>query len=88
MRRFLAALLLMGLVFSAAVSQAEDFLLGVEPEFCVAANAHQFKDYSRYEADLFSEEDKVRYRDEVFPQECRNAFDMVVRLALKAQGLK
>ena len=63
-------------------------LLGVAPEFCVAANAHQFKDYSLYEADLFSEEDKVRYRNEVFPQECRNAFEMGRRLALKAQELK
>ncbi|MFC2018006.1 flavodoxin family protein [Chloroflexota bacterium] len=50
-----------------------------EPLFCF--DTYQFKDYSKVVADRFNPEEKARQRREVFPLDCKKAFDMGVRFA-------
>ena len=57
-------------------------MLGVPSEICCSANAWQFSDYSLYEADRYDPAEKKKYHDEVFPEDCRRAFDLGRRLAL------
>ena len=49
-------------------------------ETLYACNTYQFNDYSRYDFNLFSEEDKRRYRDEHFATDLQNARDLGRRL--------
>ena len=55
-------------------------------ETLYVCNTYQFGDYSRYDFNLFREEDKRRYRDEHFEIDLRNAFDLGKRLAEKAEA--
>lgn len=50
-------------------------------------NTYQFNDYSRYDFNLFSEEDKRKYRDEHFDIDLENAYKMGVSLAKKAKEI-
>jgi multimeric flavodoxin WrbA len=43
----------------------------------------QFDDYSKYVSDMFDPEAKATRRREVFPDDCRKAFDMGARLVQK-----
>jgi multimeric flavodoxin WrbA len=52
-----------------------------ETEYVAAAETWQFDDYSKYAADMFDVEARKRRHEEVFPQDCQNAFDMGKRLA-------
>ena len=58
-------------------------------ETLYVCNTYQFTDYSRYDFNLFREEDKRKYRDEHFPVDLQNAFDLGKRLTEKAlaQGI-
>lgn len=49
-----------------------------------ACNTYQFNDYSRYDFNLFSEEDKRRYRDEHYDIDLQNAYELGKRLVEKA----
>ncbi len=53
-------------------------------ETLYACNTYQFNDYSRYDFNLFSEEDKRKYRDEHFPTDLQNAYALGQRLVEKA----
>lgn len=55
-------------------------------ETLYACNTYQFNDYSRYDFNLFSEEDKRRYRDEHFAIDLQNAHDLGKRLVEKAKA--
>ena len=44
-------------------------------------NTYQFKDYSKYAANMFSEPAKAQYRKEHFPIDLQNAFELGKRLA-------
>ena len=57
-------------------------------ETLYACNTYQFNDYSRYDFNLFSEEDKRRYRDEHFATNLQNARNLGHRLVemAKQQG--
>ena len=57
-------------------------------ETLYACNTYQFIDYSRYDFNLFSEEDKRRYRDEHFATNLQNARNLGHRLVemAKQQG--
>ncbi|MCX4291581.1 MAG: flavodoxin family protein [Odoribacter sp.] len=46
------------------------------PRRLCAYNTYQFNDYSKYIVEVFSEADKRRYRDNIFPQELRAAEEM------------
>ena len=41
-----------------------------------AFNTYQFDDYDKYVCEVFSGEEKSKYRDEHFPQDCQRAFDL------------
>lgn len=43
-------------------------------------DTYQFDDYSKYEVTVFNAEDKGRRRREVFPGDCKKAFELGVRL--------
>lgn len=42
-------------------------------------DTYQFDDYAKYETSAFNEEEKLRRRKEVFPEDCRKAFEIGVR---------
>lgn len=54
-------------------------------ETLYVCNTYQFNDYSRYDFNLFSEEDKRRYRDEHFAIDLQNAYHLGKRLVEKAK---
>ena len=54
-------------------------------ETLYACNTYQFNDYSRYDFNLFSEENKRHYRDEHFAIDLQNAYDLGQRLVAMAQ---
>ncbi len=65
-------------------AQAMGMILGDCETLC-AYNTYQFRDYSRYDAGMFSEEVKTKYKDEHFPVDLKNAYELGKRLAEKAQ---
>lgn len=60
-------------------------VLGYCEELC-AYNTYQFSDYSRYDCGMFSEPVKAKYRDEIFPEDLRKAYDLGKRLTEKAKA--
>ncbi|MBQ8454679.1 MAG: flavodoxin family protein [Bacteroidaceae bacterium] len=54
-------------------------------ETLYACNTYQFSDYSRYDFNLFSEEDKRKHRDEHFPIDLQNAYELGKRLVEKVE---
>jgi len=54
-------------------------------ETLYACNTYQFADYSRCAITVFKEEDKRKYRDEHFPQDLQNAFELGKRLVNNCQ---
>lgn len=66
-------------------AQAANMILGYCEELC-AYNTYQFRDYSRYDCSMFSEEVKAKYRDEHFSVDLQNAYELGARLVIKAKG--
>lgn len=66
-------------------AQAMKIVLGHCEELC-AYDTYQFRDYSRYEANMFSEPEKAEHREKVFPEDLRKAYDLGKRLAEMAKG--
>jgi multimeric flavodoxin WrbA len=50
-------------------------------EYLVVTDTYQFDDYTKYETSGFDVEGKRKRKQEVFPQDCRLAFEMGARLA-------
>jgi multimeric flavodoxin WrbA len=50
-------------------------------ELLLSTNTMQFSDYSKYESERFDREAKIRRHAEVFPEDCRQAFELGVRVA-------
>ncbi len=50
-------------------------------EALYSTDTYQFDDYSKYESSSFNEQAKAKRRKEVFPQDCKNAYDMGARFA-------
>ena len=57
-----------------------------ECETLLSCNTYQFKDYSRYDFNLFTEEEKRAHRDRQFPVDLRNARELGKRLVERAIG--
>ena len=57
-----------------------EWLLG-ETETMCACDTLQFDDYSLYSGDMFSEEHKKAHREQQFPADLQNAYEMGRRLA-------
>ena len=66
--------------FYKSLVQASLRIIG-DTEYVTAADTWQFSDYSKYAADMFDAEAKKRRHKEVFPEECRRAYEMGKRLA-------
>ena len=54
-------------------------------ETLYAFNTYQFNDYSRYDFNLFSEEDKRRYREEHWEKDLQNVYELGRRLVKKSK---
>jgi multimeric flavodoxin WrbA len=50
-------------------------------ETLLATDTLQYDDYGRYESEMFDEEAKRRRHEEIFPQDCRRAYDLGRRFA-------
>jgi multimeric flavodoxin WrbA len=50
-------------------------------ELLLATDTRQYSDYDRFESEIFDKEAKLKRQAEVFPEDCRKAFDLGVRLA-------
>jgi multimeric flavodoxin WrbA len=50
-------------------------------ELLLSTNTMQFSDYSKYESERFDREAKIRRHAEAFPKDCRQAFELGVRMA-------
>jgi hypothetical protein len=55
-----------------------------EAEYVDASETWQFTDYSKYAADMFDVAARKRRHEEVFPEDCRKAFEMGKRLVGKS----
>jgi len=53
-------------------------------ESLMVNDTYQFNDYSKYVVTKFDEKKKAKVRDEQFPKDCKNAFDMGVRFVGQA----
>ena len=54
-------------------------------ELLYICNTYQFRDYSRYDMNLFNEEEKRAYRDAHFEEDLEAAYQLGVRLAEEAK---
>ncbi len=57
-----------------------DLIFG-SAELLLCTDTMQFKDYTLYDAPMFDQEQKKRRYDEVFPKDCRRAFELGRRVA-------
>lgn len=53
-------------------------------ESLIVNDTYQFDDYSKYVASLFDEKKKRKIKEEEFPKDCQNAFDMGMRFVKQA----
>ena len=65
-------------------SDAAGLVLG-DCEVLCAYNTYQFRDYSKYNANMFSESVKAEQREKIFPEDLRKAYELGKRLAEKAK---
>lgn len=54
-------------------------------ELLYSCATYQFSDYSRYDANMFPEEERRKHREEQFPIDLQNAYEMGKRLAEMAK---
>ncbi|MEG1778877.1 MAG: flavodoxin family protein, partial [Oscillospiraceae bacterium] len=57
-------------------------------EYLVASDTVQFDDYSKYECTCFDGDAKVKRNKEVFPEDCKAAYEMGIRLIERAKAAK
>ena len=50
-------------------------------ELLLSTDTLQYHDYSKFESKAFDGEAKRKRREEIFPEECKRAFELGVRLA-------
>jgi len=50
-------------------------------EVLLSTDTLQFSDYDEYESEAFDKEAKIKRHAEVFPDDCRRAFELGVRMA-------
>ena len=51
-----------------------------KPLIAYAFNTYQFNDYSKYICETFNEEDKAKQREEQFPKDLQNAYELGQKL--------
>lgn len=67
----------------AVIANIESFIGHVfnQPNRICAFNTYQFSDYSKYAVEVFDEESKRKYRDDMFPVELESAFSLGMKMA-------
>ena len=50
-------------------------------ELLLSTNTLQYNDYNQFESEIFDKEAKVKRHAEVFPEDCKRAFELGVRMA-------
>jgi len=50
-------------------------------ELLLSTDTLQYSDYDKYESEIFDKEAKVKRHAEVFPEDCKRAFELGVRMA-------
>ena len=58
--------------------------LGSDPEVLYVNNTVQFDDYGKFKCEIFSGEEKARWREAHFPEDCKKAEELGVRLVRSA----
>lgn len=61
-------------------------ILNGKSEYLTVTDTYQFKDYSKYTASKFDEKHKAQVREDWFPLDCKEAFDMGSRLVSASLG--
>lgn len=56
-----------------------------KPQLLYGFNTYQFDDYNKYKMEIFSEQEKAKYRESQFPIECEKAFQAGKDMALSIQ---
>ena len=54
-------------------------------ELLSSTDTLQYSDYDRYESEMFDREAKIRRHAEVFPEDCKRAFELGVRMVSSAK---
>ena len=55
-------------------------------DLLLCTDTYQFSDYSKYVSTSWDAEAKKKRREEVFPQDCKRAFDLGAKLTAAASG--
>lgn len=63
----------------ASTKMSLETILG-ECEMLLSTDTLQYKDYDKYEHEIFDKEEKVKRHKEVFPQDCERAFELGRRI--------
>ena len=50
-------------------------------ELLLCTETLQFSDYDKYESEMFDKEARIKRHDEVFPEDCKRAYELGVRMA-------
>ncbi len=69
--------------FYTGLVRTSSWIIG-DTEYVDAAETWQFDDYSKYAADMFDVDTRRRRHREIFPEDCRRAYEMGKRLATAA----
>ncbi len=62
-------------------------IFGYSESLC-STDTYQFDDYSKYVSSIFNPQEKTKRREEVFPQDCKKAFEMGVRFVKRQKALE
>ena len=87
-----------GLIYTMNVAQEHIKAMGYEIQFertrnileryfgscqlLLATDTMQYSDYDKYESEMFDKKAKIKRHAQVFPEDCKRAFDLGARLAL------
>jgi hypothetical protein len=63
-----------------AIDRVLKIIFGKSNETLLSFDTYQFDDYSKMVAPRFNPQDKLKRRQEIFPQDCQKAFDLGARL--------
>lgn len=76
------------MAYDQKISQPEmalKMVFGGNLENLYSFDTYQFKDYSKVVSDLFDPKQKAKRREEVFPIDCKRAFELGAKLAVSSQ---
>jgi len=51
-------------------------------ELLLSTDTKQYSDYDKYESEMFDKEKKIKRHTEIFPEDCKRAYDLGTRMVL------